>query len=123
MENLKLEEGEVICSKCEGRGCSPFVDKQYAQETCSKCNGEGKLDWISNAMVKKPIPQAGTFTISNPTWNKISAQGSLIIETDSLELDVKKVEMSDEALESLVDVIEKKLSERKKHSAILKTHP
>jgi hypothetical protein len=38
-------------------------------------------------------------------------------------LAVKKIEMSDEALESLVDVIEQKLKERKKHSAILKTHP
>ncbi len=119
----KLEEGEVMCSKCEGRGCTPFVDKQTCQEVCSKCNGEGKLDWISNAMVKKPIPQASSFTISNPTWNTITAQGPLTIEAESLEFAVKKIEMSDEALESLVDVIEKKLSERKKHSAILKTHP
>ena len=53
--DIKLEEGEVICSRCEGRGCSPFFSIQEAQETCPKCNGEGKLDWVSNAMVKENL--------------------------------------------------------------------
>jgi len=52
--DIVLEEGEVICSRCDGRGCTPFVAIDQAQETCSKCNGEGKLDWISNAMSKEP---------------------------------------------------------------------
>jgi len=41
---MKLEEGEVICSKCKGRGCY-------------KCKGKGKLDWVSNMMGEKPIPK------------------------------------------------------------------
>ncbi len=44
MTDIGLEEGEVICSKCNGKG-----DNGNAS-TCSKCNGKGKLDWVSNAM-------------------------------------------------------------------------
>ena len=52
-----LEEGEVICSKCEGVG---FVDKIESDDTsiyknvCPKCHGTGKLDWIENIRGKKP---------------------------------------------------------------------
>ena len=56
MRKIKLEEGEVICSRCKGEGCTPFVDYQSAQNTCPKCWGEGKLDWISNAMGERPKP-------------------------------------------------------------------
>jgi len=52
--DIVLEEGEVICSKCEGEGCTPYLGYQYAQFTCSKCNGEGKTDWITNAMGERP---------------------------------------------------------------------
>ncbi len=58
MNKTKLEEGEVICSKCEGEG---WVKKDAAfpslpgfSPRCSKCNGQGKLDWVSNIMGEIP---------------------------------------------------------------------
>jgi len=47
--NLKLEESEIICDKCEGRG---FFDNRIL---CPKCLGAGKVDWIDNVMGKKPL--------------------------------------------------------------------
>ena len=46
----KLEDGEIICSKCNGN-CFLFgrtIDEMAI--TCPKCQGSGKVDWITNAM-------------------------------------------------------------------------
>ncbi len=43
-----LEEGEIICSKCNGKRNYPFNNDVVIW--CSKCQGTGKLDWVSNAM-------------------------------------------------------------------------
>lgn len=51
-----LEEGEVICNKCEGGGSWPqkFLEKENpAWVRCPKCQGDGKLDWI-HAITGKP---------------------------------------------------------------------
>jgi len=45
-EKIKLEEGEIICDECEGRG----IDSSYTgyfPVPCQKCQGEKKLDWVS----------------------------------------------------------------------------
>jgi DnaJ-class molecular chaperone len=55
---MKLEEGEVLCSKCSGKGVFYHSDHNGHQHApvqalvsnCTKCNGAGKLDWISNIM-------------------------------------------------------------------------
>ena len=46
-----LNEGEVICNKCEGGGSWPqlFLKEEQARYyRCPKCRGYGKLDWIYN---------------------------------------------------------------------------
>ena len=52
MKKVKLEEGEVICSKCEGERRISISNEYYSSYiiTCPKCHGIGKLDWVSNAM-------------------------------------------------------------------------
>jgi len=64
---IELEEGEVICARCEGAGCLPStIDAiDILQETCLKCNGKGKLDWISNAMGTRKRKLAAQWTIEN----------------------------------------------------------
>lgn len=55
-----LEEGEVICSKCNGKR-RIITDKPKwwqlrlteIESLCPKCFGDGKLDWIENAVGKK----------------------------------------------------------------------
>lgn len=42
---IKLYEGEVICSRCEGTGMHD--EDKYV---CDKCLGEGKLDWVTDIM-------------------------------------------------------------------------
>ena len=54
---MKLKQGEVICSKCNGSGNQAKWDqipdyKCYLE--CDKCHGSGKLDWIENIVGKKP---------------------------------------------------------------------
>ena len=46
---MKLEEGEVICDKCNGDV------KSYNESftVCTKCWGTGKLDWIDLCVGKK----------------------------------------------------------------------
>jgi RecJ-like exonuclease len=45
--NIKLKEGEMICPICKGIGND--INDIYI---CGKCDGIGKIDWISNAVIK-----------------------------------------------------------------------
>lgn len=55
---MKLEEGEVKCSRCKGRGSIKGGADTYLHHiSCPKCHGEKKLDWISNAMGERPTPK------------------------------------------------------------------
>jgi hypothetical protein len=46
--DIELREGELICSSCKGVGHDK--DEVYV---CKKCDGIGKVDWVSNAMLRK----------------------------------------------------------------------
>ena len=55
---MQLNEGEVICNKCDGAGA---IAKKHHSDgiitvDCPKCYGTGKTDWVTNAMkeIKKP---------------------------------------------------------------------
>ena len=63
-ERIELEEGELICSDCngwgvvhreEGVGEWPY-DKPYYRnkwiKNCEKCKETGKVDWIENVVGK-----------------------------------------------------------------------
>lgn len=45
--NIKLKEGEMICPICKGTGND--INDIYI---CGKCEGFGKIDWVSNAVIK-----------------------------------------------------------------------
>jgi len=45
--DVVLNEGEMICDKCEGTGED---DKRFR---CKKCLGKGKVDWVENDMGAK----------------------------------------------------------------------
>ncbi len=45
--NIKLREGEMICPVCKGTGND--TNDIYI---CGKCDGMGKIDWVSNAIIK-----------------------------------------------------------------------
>ena len=56
-----LEEGEIICSECNGTGVNRHGTFEYV---CSKCQGDGKLDWVENVVGKKVKYIDGT-SVSN----------------------------------------------------------
>jgi len=45
-EKKTLKEGEIICPKCEGKGCFSVPGEPELLKACSKCLGAGILDWI-----------------------------------------------------------------------------
>lgn len=55
-KELVLEEGEIICDRCNGTGDAG--DNQFPgawrswEPTCNKCWGAGKLNWIENVFGK-----------------------------------------------------------------------
>ncbi len=53
-ENLKLEEGEMICDKCDGKGTITSRIDTNCASMCQKCQGLGKVDWVENIVGKKP---------------------------------------------------------------------
>ncbi len=87
--NFKLEEGEMICNKCDGGGSFP---KKFASVkdphflNCPKCQGKGIVDWIENIVGSKPfiasdssavfnnIPQAALCRASQQFSNKIDQE-------------------------------------------------
>ena len=46
-----LNEGEVICDKCNGTGGQTHTFSGI----CYKCLGKGKLDWVTNAMGRQNV--------------------------------------------------------------------
>ena len=68
---MGLKEGEVICSRCEGRGSIPkknICDGEIVTSTfCRRCHGTGKLDWIELCMGKRGIFIWGQRTLN---WRK-----------------------------------------------------
>ena len=85
--SIDLNEDEVICSECEGRGYTPKVQKfDTMASTCAKCKGKGKVDWVTNAMVTpEEIPMTGNYYISNleieTIFNNIQNSESPIISS------------------------------------------
>jgi DnaJ-class molecular chaperone len=52
-EKIHLNEGEMICDKCEGvGGIPPKIQLVQLQTMCPKCKGSGKVDWIENIVGK-----------------------------------------------------------------------
>lgn len=65
VKKIHLEEGEVICSKCNGGGYERDDSNFAKYDTCSRCLGEGKLDWIENIVGK--VRETASFSVKS-TW-------------------------------------------------------
>jgi Pyruvate/2-oxoacid:ferredoxin oxidoreductase delta subunit len=54
LQPVVLEEGEVLCNKCNGEGVAWRVTTKTIQDKesveCKKCQGSGKLNWLENMM-------------------------------------------------------------------------
>ncbi len=52
---MKLEPGEMICPKCNGKSHYQSWGNvaNHFKPPCSKCLGTGKVDWIENITGKK----------------------------------------------------------------------
>ena len=58
IKNKDLNEGEVICNKCKGKGTK---DKVYV---CDTCDGDGKVDWVRN-VVERPTSVRSSLSLIN----------------------------------------------------------
>lgn len=47
-KTLELREDELICPVCKGAGHT-----KKSIYVCEKCDGIGKVDWVTNAMIRK----------------------------------------------------------------------
>lgn len=104
-EKIHLEEGEMICDKCEGCGGLPSkVQPDELQRTCDKCQGTGKVDWIENVVGKAPTP-TGMFGSSSFTCSATELEAKSNIHDDMMDamaaLLAKKID--EEILESLIN--------------------
>jgi len=79
-KEMKLKEGEVLCSKCKGKG---LIENTYH---CDKCDGVGKLDWVSNAMGGVKILQ--NYDFENQTQKIISDMAKSL--SDEIDKDILK---------------------------------
>lgn len=94
--NIHLEEGEMICDKCEGEGVLIFskIDISYADVTCDKCAGTGKVDWVENVVGKKSVytDSSSHVHINNDMVDAISYSIRENIDKNILETIQKEVE-------------------------------
>jgi DnaJ-class molecular chaperone len=56
---MELENGEIICDRCNGTGRDPDK-KRYKSSPwayrCSKCNANGKISWLQNIITENYHP-------------------------------------------------------------------
>lgn len=105
--NLKLEEGELICDKCEGKGghsngdpADDLCDAGWVR--CQKCQGGGKVDWIENIVGKKPEMNFGSSSTS------ISSGGTFAVDPNNHGI---HDDMIDAMSKQLADQIDKEILE------------
>lgn len=96
-----LNEGEVICDKCNGKGT--IWDGFKCKSCCSKCLGKGKLDWVTNAMGGRRKP----FVAKWGTSSMSSISSSNKIEDKFVKLMAREIakKVDEEILASLSDPI------------------
>jgi len=70
IRNLKLNPGEELCPKCNGRKViEGFRDNKVKLMGCPYCLGEGKMLWIDVIKGGKNIPE-NSFNTYN-CWNSV----------------------------------------------------
>jgi hypothetical protein len=70
MKDIKLEDHEVLCPRCNGtgKGETHTAGDFVITPECRKCYGEGKLDWIER-IVGKPRRLFGEWHSSTEEMN------------------------------------------------------
>ncbi|MCF8019901.1 MAG: hypothetical protein K9L62_10920 [Vallitaleaceae bacterium] len=109
-ELIHLNEGEMICDKCEGVGViPPKVQLNQLQMMCQKCQGTGKVDWIEN-IVDKVKTKADMFS-SNRYYYTMTAtevQERTTIHDDWIDALAKSIseKIDRQIMESLTNHLE-----------------
>jgi hypothetical protein len=106
-EDVILQDGEMICDKCEGTG-----ETGTSWVSCGKCLGMGKVDWIENAMGGKKPPDLTFFASSSGFSNMVNT--AINIKTESLIINDKPIDkyIQEVALNYLSEKIDKILLEK-----------
>jgi hypothetical protein len=108
---MVLNEGEVICDKCNGTGF--WEENGLRGHQCYKCLGKGKLDWVTNVMGGHKPFVAHWGTSGSPSISSSSKIQDKIIKAAAREM-AKKID--EEILASLSNPISlKKYTRRIKY--------
>ncbi len=67
-----LNEGEVICDKCNGTGF--WEENGLRGYQCYKCLGKGKLDWVTNVMGGRRKPMVAKWGTSSISSNSVGTK-------------------------------------------------
>lgn len=113
LTNLKLEEWEMVCNKCEGCGGT------WIHTVCTKCQGKGKVDWVENIVGRKPesIDTSGSNNVSighKVGYCKTTGSDNIIIDALVQQLTNK---IDQEIMETLV--AESEQNNKMKAAAVL----
>jgi len=104
MKKIHLEEGEVMCSKCNGSGYTQDNSDFNRYNICNKCYGEGKLDWIDN-ILGKIVSTTATFSVDTIDISTLSPQLKGNFHEEMIEVLTKQFvkEMDREILETIME--------------------
>jgi len=108
---MHLEEGEMICDKCEGTGIMIRVRKPVGEIStgtiCRKCHGTGKVDWIENIMGKKVLSSSSSSSSSDSSSSSVP-ELSCFFDSSMIEKMSKHIsdEIDKEVLENCIAVAE-----------------
>ena len=103
---INEDEGEILCDKCEGRGCDPIPPGAQGGMTsvCQKCQGGGKLDWVS-FITGKPKPPQFHFSSSSTSWSGIGTATSSAFPQKIVDVMAKKLaeKIDEEIMDNLLN--------------------
>lgn len=98
-----LNDGEMICPKCNGVGFLnkiEFDDSSIYKDLCDKCQGTGKLDWIENIRGKKPNmynSSSSGMLWSTSGWSDVSLSNPLKGTSGTINIDLRNEMIKDMA--------------------------
>jgi len=104
---MNLQEGELICDKCNGTGQSieELTETSKKWTWCSKCYGSGKVDWIDNIMGRRPLTsssgssgRSGSSISSSSVMKEMSKHLADEIDKEILECILGKAEQTNKIM-------------------------
>jgi hypothetical protein len=113
-QKVVINEGELICDHCGGKGTEKDVDQNsnyIITPFCRKCQGKGKVDWISNATGEKDEGFVSFSMDDSMAFSNTISASDIYIEGKSI-IDIMSEKIAEEVDKKIMEMFNSTLEQK-----------